>query len=916
MTYVGMIAADSPEGARPARYPIVGRSEDTDVDAAIAARDFRMVVLWGSPGSGRHTIAEQAALRYPGPVLRLRYPPVPPDPEGRLRWLTEADRVFARHRGGLVLALDRPDPDPIGSAALRQAALRWDLVVLALSGPAETVPEAVSSPWTTLACRVPVGPLRRDDVARFLAAALPGDVRPLLVATLHEATGGRPALLTDALDHGLRTGAIVQRHGVWLAPTGVELGARGAASVALDTATLSPAARDALRAVAIAGRLRGCELDRLTTSEAIAELERREFVTVGAADGHPADDTAAAERRPAGDHYRTALPAIGDAALAGADRAALARRVLTALPTPTDDESLVRRALLVAEAGDGQEHTDAEGRFLLHGAEAALRRFDVPATTRLSTAAVTAGAGWQARLLRAHALSWTGRCAACDAAVAAIDAPDAAALSQISATRAANLFWGLARPADATAVLAAAPRSEMVDALTEVTAFYLGDAAAVDLAPTPLADAHAEVWRTSVAAWARALRGLPVAPAEARTAEAAARGPGSTQPVTVWFGRAVQAAATGEPLVVPTSGFGHGDTGVLDIAATQLAVARGELDVANARGRRALAVAESLMPPSFVVFAGALLAQALGQLGDAAGAAAIAAQAEAAYGDQVAILRPELTLGHAWAAAAAGEHAGAAGLALTAADEARHRGAPVTEGFALLTALRLGAPRPQRAREVADAAPRAALLAAADAAEARVAAHAGARCGRVRPARRGRAGRRRRGRRRDGRGALHRRRPGEPGRRGPLPRRVPRRRRPHPGDRDARPVGDADAPRTPGRRRPRRRRPEPRDRLGTRHLDAHRRVLRRSAAHPDRDRDPRGDRVGAALDRRPRAGGTGARSGRMMHIQGNGRRSGGREICRDRRLAARRTSRATTEDQGRRRRAGTAHRRRRARRLG
>ncbi len=300
-------------------FPYVPRAADDEVDALIAAGDIRLITLHGRSGSGRTTIATRALARFDGPTAAGDAPELRIDQADPLPGLAAADVFLRAHTGGLVHVRDGATISPLTAAALRRGALIWDVTVITAVDPARRPPRQVREMWSGLQSRVLVPAFDERQTELFLAAALPGVVHPAVARELQAVTAGSPRRVRDTLEEALTTGALVRRHGVWVAPDGIGLARASRAELAVEEAELTPAQRRALLAVDLAGGLEPATLDALADPEAVAGLELRERILL---DGGRYLATPSLERTAAG-------RADGRG---GAERRADAAAVLAAAP--------------------------------------------------------------------------------------------------------------------------------------------------------------------------------------------------------------------------------------------------------------------------------------------------------------------------------------------------------------------------------------------------------------------------------------------------------------------------------------------------------------------------------------------------------------------------------------------------------
>lgn len=334
----------------------------------------------------------------------------------------------------------------------------------------------------------------------------------------------------------------------------------------------------------------------------------------------------------------------------------------------------------------------------------ALARADLEAAERLARAAVAQSGALSARLTLAQALAWQGRGHEADAVLAEVD-PASLAEGDLIAwalPRAANQFWMLDEPERATAFLRATRArlrsATTIDALLSTFAMNAGRPhAALELAETvlatPNADHRAVGWAASAAALSSARMGR-FAMVDTLAERAVASGNPGLLRFTSALGQITALLLDGEPDRAESLARAL-------VSEAQPARAIGQLLVAEvllARGCVADAVpilresAEALAVTgySWGPLAWMLLARALGQQGDAVGAAKALARAESRHGVKSMLFAPELALARAWTSAARKDTVSAIAGAREAARTASRGAQSAVALRALHDAVRLG----------------------------------------------------------------------------------------------------------------------------------------------------------------------------------------------------------------------------------
>ena len=475
-----------------------------DVAAALADPQHCGVAIVGADGVGKTLLARSAAEPSTAPVHWVVGTATEQViPFGAFRPLLAGTDVGDTARPAQLLraAQDRLTGEPqlfvvddahyldrMSATLVYQLALSGlaRLIVTARSGA--ELPDAVQALWDDgLLTRVEVGPL--DATA---AAAL-----------LRTATGSPP---TDELVARSKGNALALRHIVLAGGTPKDATLPGLIDAYLSG--LPPSARTTLDYLALAEPLRPRRPD-------------------GA--GRPGGRRAGRSRRRR-DGPRRCDGLLGASALrgpgrrgAGSGHRAGAAHVVGQTSCGRDDRAHRRP---VAARGAGRRVADVEndtaaGADLVTAAQQALRFGELTLAERLGRAALDRSDGLAARLALGYALAWQGRGLEADAVLAAVD-PEQLSPPELMAwalPRAANQFWMLSEPAQATAFLqttrarVASPGAQAtLDALSATFAMNAGTPLrtlriAGEVLESPHADAVAVGWAASAAALSSARTG-------------------------------------------------------------------------------------------------------------------------------------------------------------------------------------------------------------------------------------------------------------------------------------------------------------------------------------------------------------------------------------------------------------------------
>jgi hypothetical protein len=450
-------------------------------------------------------------------------------------------------------------------------------------------------------------------------------------------------------------------------------------------------ARTTLDYLALAEPLRRADLAALAGEEAVEQADVAGAVTVN-------DDGLVYSAHPL---YAARAAAAQSPDTGRALRMSLVERLAAAPPRHIGDQ--LRLAALSVDS-------DAAGIDLVAAAQQALRFGELTLAERLARAALDRSDGLAARLALGYALAWQGRGRDADAVLAAVD-PEQLSPPELMAwalPRAANQFWMLGEPAQATAFLqttrnrVASPGAQAtLDALSATFAMNAGTPLrtlriADEVLASPHADAVAVGWAASAAALSSARTGaFDDVEALARRATAADH-PGLLR-FTSGFGRITALVMAGRLTEARTLAQRYTDFAELqqpgraigETLVGYVAIAQGDFGTAVTLLSRA---AEPLARTgySWGPLSLMLLSQALGQQGEQLQAAKALRRAESLHGLKSSLFAPELALAKAWSKAAHGDTTGAIEAAREAVQTAERGGQSAVAVRALQDCARLG----------------------------------------------------------------------------------------------------------------------------------------------------------------------------------------------------------------------------------
>jgi len=301
--------------------------------------------------------------------------------------------------------------------------------------------------------RLGVAPLSLDDTAAVVGAALGDRVDLGTARRLWELTRGNVFYLQHLVEQAVADGSMVLERGSWRWAGEPVVPPELADLIESRIGALPEPVGAVLDVLAVGEPLDLTVLTRIVDAEAIEEAETRGLVTL--------------EPAGAGIEVRVAHPLFAQVRRKRAPHSRLRRlraRVaeeLAAGPDSADMRVVVRRATL------GLDSDSPPGVELLDtAARGAVWLGDLQLADRIGAAAVRAGAGLEAKLVRAHALSWLGRGDEAERVLAGVDT---GALAQrdharLAFLRASNMLWALADPVRAKAIIDEAAQESAVTA--------------------------------------------------------------------------------------------------------------------------------------------------------------------------------------------------------------------------------------------------------------------------------------------------------------------------------------------------------------------------------------------------------------------------------------------------------------------
>jgi DNA-binding CsgD family transcriptional regulator len=303
--------------------------------------------------------------------------------------------------------------------------------------------------------------LSRDETTMLVSDALGGCLDPDAARRLWTLTRGNVLYIVNIVEQEIGAGRLTRRHGYWRW-TGEPVVSPGLVEVIESRiGDLPPSVGDVVDTLAVGEPLGLALLSKITDLGAIEDAEQRGLITFD----HTSKGGALRVAHPLyGEVRRERTPSVRLRRLRG-----LVAAQLAASDDRDDTRVLVRRAVLSLDS-DLQPDPD----LLVRAARSAVGLADLPLADRLADAAIGAGAGTDARIVRAHALNWLSRGQETEAVLtnSPLSEMTPADQAHVALLRANNMLWNLADPEAAKEFMDAVSQTTPASARGCIDAFF------------------------------------------------------------------------------------------------------------------------------------------------------------------------------------------------------------------------------------------------------------------------------------------------------------------------------------------------------------------------------------------------------------------------------------------------------------
>ncbi len=461
-------------------WPLTGRSDEMRAIEATLTSDASGIVISGAAGVGKSRIAREALTaaasggyesRWAVGTTAARTIPLGAFSTWAPSGVTDTvqlvhgviESLTAAPAGGpVVVAVDDVHLlDDVSTFVVQQIVQSGAAKVVLTVRDGEPIPSAVQEIWRGGEFdRLDLAALSLDETTTLLSATLGASVDPDAAQRLWTLTRGNALYLRIIVEQEVADGRLEEQQGFWrwvddpvVAPGLVEL-------IESRIGDLPAPVADVIDALAV-GEPIGLEaLTRITDPAAVEEADTRGLITL--------------EHVAGGVEVRVAHPIYGEVRRkrAAPTRLRRLRGLVAAELAASDDGDDVQIAVRRATLSLGSDLApDAD--LLVRAANGAVWLADLHLADRLAEAAILAGAGPDANLVRAHALSWLGRGEEADTTLAEIHTGELTDedRARFAFLRASNMLWVLTDPPRAKELIDDASYTASPQARSYIDAF-------------------------------------------------------------------------------------------------------------------------------------------------------------------------------------------------------------------------------------------------------------------------------------------------------------------------------------------------------------------------------------------------------------------------------------------------------------
>lgn len=440
-------------------WPLTGRSEEQRlIEAALFDSDSSGIVVCGAAGVGKSRVAREALHSAASRGCETRWivgtSSARSIPLGALAaWTEPAQKDNLELIRGAIAALTSATPgakvilgvddaallDDLSTFVVHQIIQRHSAKVVLTIREGEPVPTGVRELWDRGELdRLDLQPLSDAETTALVSAALGGPVEQQAAERLWVLTQGNPLYLRNIVEQEVADDRLVMRDGCWcwlgdpvLPPNLIEL-------IEGRIGGLPSSVSDVVDALAVGEPIELAALSRITDADAVEQADIRGLIALDQV----------------GDRVeaRLAHPLYGQVRRNRAAATRLRRlrgRVAAELAAPDDRDDMrvvVRRATLSLDSD-----LEPDPDLLVRAARGAVWLWEFPLADRFAAAAIRVGGAADAKLIRAYALSCTGRGREADALLGDIntDELEDAVYGRMAFLRATNRLFTLADPVGA-----------------------------------------------------------------------------------------------------------------------------------------------------------------------------------------------------------------------------------------------------------------------------------------------------------------------------------------------------------------------------------------------------------------------------------------------------------------------------------